>query len=275
MKEHCATLVLLVSALAACTAPAATTASQPTAAATTAPAASATVSPAPSLTPTPALLELEIVEWHEFPYTNLADPSNTDTHVEMLIHNPNNVPIRIDQNAGELRFVNSAGETVYANPNPVFYIWQGEWMLPNETAALSACVCFVSSGLEPQAWESLELLMPVEEATGLAYTTDVEVTTGDIIDLAAAHLGGSGFGLEMHLANTSDQVLESIAMRVQVYGADGSYIGTIAYGNAVVSFTEDVGIQPGDTGSGIEVIDIEYYTGPMTFEVHALGILAQ
>jgi hypothetical protein len=244
----------------------------PTASETAAP----TNTPEPLFTPTQANLPLEIVEWHEYPYTNLADPNNTDTHVEMLIRNPNNVPVRLDQNAGELRFLNSAGETLYANPNPVFYIWRGEWMLAGETAALSACVCFMSSGLEPQAWESLELIMPLEEATDLAYTPDVEVTTGEVIDLAVAHLGGSGFGLEMFLANTSDQVLESIATRVHVFAADGSFLGVIGYGNAVVSFTEDVGIQPGDTGNGIEVIEIEYYDATrMTFEVHAIGILPE
>jgi hypothetical protein len=277
MKAHSVVQLLLLAALlSACAAPAAAATQLPAATQTQAPPATATETPLPSPTPTPALLPLQIVEWNEFPYTNLADPSNTDTHVEVLIHNPNDVPVRIDQNAGELRFVNSAGETAYANPNPVFYIWQGDWMLPYETAALSACVCFDSSGLEAQEWETLELVMPLEPATGLAYTPDVEVIAGEVVDLAAAHIGGSGFGLAMTLTNTSDQVLESIAMRVQVYDETGRYLGTIGYGNAVVSFTEDVGIQPGDTGTGIEVIDIEYYDARrMTFEVHAIGILAQ
>jgi hypothetical protein len=221
-------------------------------------------------------LPLEIVEWHEYPYTNLADPNNTDTHVEVLIRNPNNVPVRLDRDTGELRFVTSAGEIAYANPNATFYIWQGEWMLAGETAALSACVCFMSSGLEPQEWESLELVMPLEEATDLAYTPDVEVSTGAIIDIAEAHLGGSGFGVELFLANTSEHVLESIPMRVHVYAEDGSFLGVIGYGNAVVSFTEDVGIQPGDTGNGIEFIEIEYYdANRMSFETHAIGLLAQ
>jgi hypothetical protein len=270
-----ATVLLAVFTLAACSAPPAVATQQAPATETPVPS-TPTDTPLPSLTPTPELLPLQIVEWSEYPYTNLADPSNTDTHVEVLIHNPNDVPVRIDQNAGELRFANSAGEVVYSNPNPTFYIWQGEWMLPNETAALSACVCFNSSGLEKQDWETLELVMPLQLATGLAYTPDVEVTTGEVIDLAAAHLGGSGFGLEMTLTNTSDQVLESIATRIQVYDAEGRYLGTIGYGNAVVSFIEDVGIQPGATGTGIEVIEIEYYDARrMTFEVHALGILAE
>src|SRR5687768_2974586 len=64
----------------------------------------------PSATPAAALLNLEILEWSEFPYANLADPSNTDTRVEVLIRNPNDVPVRIDQDSVELRFVNAAGE---------------------------------------------------------------------------------------------------------------------------------------------------------------------
>lgn len=266
--------------LAAC-APAAGTQPATEVAADSAPAATETPAPTElpataTPSPTPALLPLEIVEWHEYPYTNLADPNNTDTHVEVLIRNPNSVPIRMDQNVGELRFVNAAGETAYANPNPTYYVWQGEWMLPGETAALSACVCFMSSGLERQEWESLELVMPLEEATNLAYTPDVEITTGEIIDIAAAHLGGSGYGIELSLTNTSEHVLESVPMRIHVYAEDGSFLGVIGYGNAVVSFTEDVGIQPGDTGTGIDVIEIEYYDAyRMTFEVHAIGILAQ
>ncbi len=269
--------VVLAVLLAAC-APAATTlpAETKTAAtsapvATETPAATATAEPSP----TPTLVPLEIVEWHEYAYTNLADPNNTDTHVEVLIRNPNSVPVRIDRDTGELRFVTATGEIAYANPNPTYYIWQGEWMLPGETAALSACVCFMSSGLEPQEWENLELVMPLEEATNLSYTLDVEVTTGAVIDIAEAHLGGSGYGIQLTLANTSEHVLESIPMRIHVYAEDGSFLGVIGYGNAVVSFTQDIGIQPGDTGDGIDIIDIEYYdANRMSFEVHAIGLIA-
>ena len=245
----------------------------------TAPMPTGTPAPEPSLTPPPALLPLEIVEWSEWPYSNLADPSNTDTHVEMLIRNPNNFPVKVnrDEDEGELRFINAAGETVYTNPNPVFYIWQGEWMLPGETAALSACVCFMTSGLEKQNWESLELIAPLEIAADIAYTLDVEVTLGEVIDLAAAHLGGSGLGLETTLTNTSDQVLESIPHRVLARDASGRFVGVAFAGNAVVSFTENIGIQPGDTATGINVIEIDYIdmNVPLTFEVAAIGIPAQ
>lgn len=246
---------------------------------TTTPAPTATVTPEPSFTPTQTVLDLEIVEWSEWPYASPADPSNTDTHVEVLIRNPNDFPVRVNNDADELRFINAAGGVVFTNPSSFFYIWQGEWMLPGETAALSACVCFWTSGMERQEWESLELIAPLEIATDIAYTLDVEVTLGEIINLAEAHLGGSGFGIETTLTNTSDQVLESIPHRVLARDASGRYIGVAFAGNAVVSFTENISIQPGDTATGINVIEIEYVETDappgFNYEVAAIGIIAQ
>lgn len=276
------TLFLIVIPIAsACSSPAATATATPSRTPavspteTTAPAATAT--PEPLLTPTQAVLDLEIVEWSEWPYANPADPSNTDTHVEVLIRNPNDFPVRVNNDEDELRFINAAGEVVFTNPSSFFYIWQGEWMLPGETAALSACVCFWTSGMEKQDWESLELVAPLEIATNIAYTPDVEVTLGEIINLAEAHLGGSGLGIETTLTNTSDQVLESIPHRVLARDAGGRYVGVAFAGNAVVSFTENIGIQPGDTTSGINVIEIDYIdmNVPLSYEVAAIGILAQ
>ncbi len=224
--------------------------------------------------PTEALLDLEILEWSEFPIANRADPANTDTRVEVLIRNPNESPVRVPVDGVELRFLNASGEVVYANPNPVFYIWEGSWMLPGETAALSACVCFWSSGLDKQDWVSLELAAPLEAATDLAYTLDVNVTLGEFFSLAEAHLGGSGQGAEITLTNTSDDVLESIPLLVFARDMSGRYIGMATYGNAVASFTENTGIQPGDTATGVVVNEIDYFDEPMTYEVRALGILA-
>jgi hypothetical protein len=82
-------------------------------------------------------------------------------------------------------------------------------------------------------------------------------------------------GAELTLTNTGDQVLESIPLRVLARDASGRYIGMATFGDAVASFTEDVGIQPGDTANGIVVNDIEYFDGPMTYEVQAIGILAE
>lgn len=233
--------------------------------------------PPPSATPAPALLDLEILEWSEFPYANPADPANTDTHVEVLIRNPNDVPVRIDQNNVELRFVNSAGETVYSNPNPFFYIWEGSWMLPGETAALSACVCFWTDGVQKQDWTSLELIAPLEVATDLAYTTDVEVTIDEFFSLAETHLGGDGLAAEITLTNTSDHALESIPMLVFAYDASGKYVGMATFGNAVGSFIENVTIQPGDTANGLVVSEINYIdiNTPLTYQVAAIGILAK
>ena len=266
--------------LVACGAPAA--APTPSATGTPPPAATetqastptVTASPEPSLTPTPALLDLEIVEWYEHAIHNLADPSSTVTNVEVLIHNPNDFPVSIDRDNAELRFVNSAGEVVYTNPNPFFYIWQGEWMTPNQTAALQACMCFESQGLERPEWESLELIAPLE-ITNRAYTLDVEVTAEFVLLEEVLH-GYSGPAVANTLTNTSGQVLKSISTLVFARDASGRYVGMASFGNAVVSFTEDIGIQPGDTASGFEVSEIDYLGNErLTYEVAAIGIPAQ
>ncbi len=237
---------------------------------------SATPTPEPSFTPTPTLLPLEILEWSEWPYTNLADPSNTDTHVEALIRNPNNVAVRVNSELDELRFVNSAGEVVYTNNASVLYIWPGEWMLPNETAALSACVCFDTQGLEKKEWESLEWFAPLEIATDVMYTLDVEVKLGEIVDIAAAHLGGSGFAIRTTLTNTSGKELESVPHRVLAWDANGRYVGVAFAGSAVASFTQNIAIQPGETATGLNEIEINYIDErdlpKLTYKVAAIGI---
>lgn len=272
-------LLLMVIIILACGFPSPTATALPTAAIssteTTVPTEAVTLTP--SATPAPALLDLEILEWSEFPYANLADPVNTDTHVEVLIRNPNDVAVRVDQNGVELRFVNAAGEVAYSNPNPLLYVWEGSWILPGETTALSACVCFWSSGLQKQDWTSLELTAPLKVATDLAYTTDVQVTIGEFFSLSEAHLGGDGIGAEITLTNTSDHALESIPLHVFAYDAGGRYVGMATFGNAVGSFTENITIQPGDTANGVIVSEIDYIDAnvPLTYKVAAIGILAK
>ncbi len=241
---------------------------------TTTPAPTATEAPLPTATVAEPVLDLEILEWAEFPYANLADPSNTDTHVEVLIRNPNDFAVRVDTQTTELRFVTAAGDVAYVNPSAVFYIWDGEWMLPGETAALSACVCFQTSGLTKQDWATLDLVAPVARLTDVEHTLDVEVTLGEFFNLAEAHLGGDSLGAEITITNTSDRTLESIPMRVLARDAQGHFVGVAAYGNAVASFTEPTAIQPGDTATGVIVSAIDYVdmNTPLTYEVAAIGI---
>lgn len=258
--------------LAACSSPAATSAPASTDTQSSPP--TATLSPEPSLTPTQAIADLEILEWYEHVNPNRADPADPDTQVEVLIRNPNDFPVSVLQDAVELKFLNADGETVYSNPNPFFYIWEGEWMTPGQTAALSVCACFQSSGVETQEWESLELVAPLE-ITNPAYTLDVEVTAEFVLLEEVLH-GYDGPGVATTLANTSDQVLESIATLVFAYDASGRYVGMATFGNAVGSFTEDIGLQPGDTASGFAVSDINYLGNErLTYEVQAIGIIAQ
>jgi hypothetical protein len=92
-------------------------------------------------------------------------------------------------------------------------------MLAGESTGLTACACFQTDGMDTQEWESLELVAPLEPATDVMYTTDVEVTLGEFFSLAEAHLGGDGLGAEMTLANTSDLVLARLYPPAGRYGA--------------------------------------------------------
>jgi hypothetical protein len=258
--------------------PTATQSPQPSPAATATPQPSPTVTqtPLPSLTPTADLLDLEILEWAIYPYANLADPQNTDTRVEILIRNPNDFPVRVNLDQVELKLLNASGEIVYTNPNPAFIIWEGSWILGGESVPMTACACFDTDGVAKQAWESLELVAPLEAATGIAYTTEVDVNLGEFFSLEEAHLGSDMLGAELTLVNTSGQVLKSFEVRVIARDASGKYVGAAIYGSFVDR--DDSGaiasIEPGATGGGIVVSEIDYVDVPLTYEAIAIGILA-
>jgi hypothetical protein len=241
---------------------------------TATPVPSSTATPEPSLTATLAILQLEIVEWAEYPYANLADPQNTDTHVEILIRNPNAFPVQVNLEGVELRLLNPAGGIVYTNPNPTFYIWEGSWILGGETAAISACVCFDTDGVAKQAWEALELAAPLKAAVGIAYTTGVDVSIAEFFSLEEAHLGGDQLGTEITLVNTSDQVLQSFEVRVIARNANGKYVGVAIYGSFGNRDNSGnyVNIEPGASTSGIVVSLVDYVDEPLVYEVTAIGI---
>jgi hypothetical protein len=217
-------------------------------------------------------LELEVVEWFEHAIPDLVDPSISDTNIEILVRNPYDFPVYVNSSEVQVRLINAAGEVVYTNPNPFVFLWEGSWMLAGESTGLTACACFQTDGGDVQEWESIELVAPVEPAANVVYTPDVEVTLGEFFSLAEAHLGGDGLGARITLANTSDLVLESIPLRVIARAADGRYIGLATYGNAVADFSGTVNINPGDSAEGVVVSEIDYFDGPLTYEVTAIGI---
>ncbi len=242
----------------------------PTFTAATTPLPSITATAAPTRTATPAVLPFELVEWAQFPYANPADPQNADTHVEVLIRNPNPFPVRIDQDETELRFLNAAGEVVYANPNPRFYLWEGSWIRGGETLAISACVCLQSSGLERQPWETLELVAPLQAAPGTAFTTDIEVTLGEFFGL----YGGDQMAAEINLKNASDQVLKGFEVIVFARDSAGKYVGVAISGQFIDRDANGnyVKIEPGSSGGGIVPSEIDYVSGPLEYELVAIGI---
>lgn len=237
--------------------------------------AAATTVPPPTVTePTttaPALAALEIVEWVEYPYANLADASNRDTRVEMLVRNPNDVPVAIDQSNVEVRLVNGAGDVVYANPNPTLSIWEGRWVKAGETFPISVCACFDSSAIAREEWQTVELVALIEEAVGIAYTDDVDMQLGEWFRLSDRHLGGDTLGADFMIENTSDEVLSGFDVRVVARADDGRYVGVAVSGT--FSDRSAPAIVPGASASGVVPTMIDYFDGPMTYEVEVIGIV--
>ena len=132
-----------------------------------------------------ALLDLEIVEWYEHAIANLADPSITDTNIEILVHNPNDFPVYVNTAELEFALLNAAGEVVYINSSPYFSLWEGSWMLAGDSSGFQICACFETSGGEKQEWESIQLTAPLALATDVVFTKDVEVSLGEPFSLAA------------------------------------------------------------------------------------------
>ena len=290
MRQFKIGVVLLILAQSACSSSSRTTAPSPNAGvvtetlavtATASPEAvtealtpSATPSPEASTTPKRTVLDLEVVEWAVYPYANLADPQNTDTRLEILVRNPNEFPVQVNVGEVELRLLTAAGEVAYTNANPKFYIWEGSWIREGETVPVSACICFQTDGVEKQEWKSLELVGPLEAATSIAYTTDVEVNVGEFFSLQEAHLGGDVLGAEINLVNTSDQILESFEVRVIARDASGKYVGVATFGSFVEQSVPG-DIVPGASTGGIVVSEIDYVDGPLVYEATAIGIPAK
>jgi hypothetical protein len=275
MRQFKIGVVLLIRAQFACSSLSRIASPSPGAEAVTeTPSPIATASPEPSPTPKETVLDLEVLEWAVYPYANRADPQNTDTRLEILARNPNEFPVQVNRDEVELRLLNAAGEIAYTNANPRFYIWEGSWILGGETVPISACVCFETDGVEKQEWESLELVIPLEAATSIAYTTDVDVNVGEFFSLQEAHLGGDVLGAEINLVNTSDQILKSFEVRMSARDASGKYVGVAIYGSFVEqSIPGD--IEPGASAGGIVVSEIDYVDGPLVYEVTAIGIPAK
>lgn len=276
MRQFKVGVTFLVFAQLACSslsAPASPSPAVATVTETQAPTApTATASPQASPTPQAAVQDLQILEWAVYPYANPADPQNTDPHVEMLVKNPNDFPVRVNTDAVELKFLSASGEPVYSNPNPTFYIWEGSWIRAGETVPLSACICFQTDGVKKQDWKSIALVAPLEHATDIAYTTDVQFSVSKFTALA-----GDQLGAQINLVNTSGKVLKSFEARVIARDANGKYVGVAIYGSFGPrdNASGPVDIQPGASGGGIVASQIDYFDGPLQYETTAIGILAK
>ncbi len=80
-------------------------------------------------------------------------------------------------------------------------------------------------------------------------------------------------GSEITLANTSEQVLKNFGVRVTARDASGKYVGVAIYGSFVPDFSNSEAIiEPGASGNGIVVSEIDYVDVPLVYDVTAIGI---
>jgi len=101
-----------------------------------------------------------------------------------------------------------------------------------------------------------------------------DVTLGEFFSLQEAHLGGDMLGAEINLVNTSDQILKSFEVRVIARDAGGRYVGVAIYGS-FADRDNSGDVEPGASGGGIVVSEIDYVDGPLVYEVTAIGIPAK
>lgn len=241
----------------------------PALAATDRPVPTAAGTPQPSPTPTQVVLDLEVVEWSIWPYRD-----GPDTHLEILVRNPNEFPVRVNEDETELRLMRGAAEMVYTNPNPQVHLWGDVWglILPGETVPVSACLCFANEGIEEPEWETFELVTTLEEATAPAHTTDVELSLGEFqATLECASCA------EATMTNASGQPLKSILLRVIARDRNGKYVGVAMWGE--VGDWDDAGndvtIPPGFSFTGFLASEIDDVSGPLDYEATTIGLVAE
>ena len=278
LRKFAIALLFLI-LIAACSAPAPTATNTAIAAApaTEAPAASATPEPSPSPTSSP---QLEVLEWYR--WTNPAQPDlDVDSaFVAFLVRNPYDFPVAIYHPS--IRLINSAGEIVLRTSDVDFFIFaDAGWnqMLPEETVPAFFCAC--QSGLisEIPEWETFELVADVEEATPIAYTTELEISTGNFEHRSTGFAGDENyFDAQGVVKNTSGQPLKTILLRVTARDQNGHYVGAGIIG-VIGDFFDGKyeSLEPGTSYDfGISAyLDPALADQPLEFEVTGFGVVAK
>jgi len=280
-RKFAIALFLLSLAIAACSAPSpvATETSIPAAPATETPAPTATATPEPSPSPTSSP-QLEVLEWYR--WTNPAQPDldEDSAFVAFLVRNPYDFPVAIYHPS--IRLINSAGEIVLRTSDVDFFIFaDAGWnqMLPGETVPAFFCACLSGLISEIPEWETFELVADVEEATPIAYTTELEISTGDFEHRSTGFAGDQNYiDAQGAVKNTSDQSLKTILLRVTVRDQNGHYVGSGLIG--VIGDFFDGKYESLEPGTSYDFwisafLDPALADQPLEFEVTGFGIVAK
>jgi hypothetical protein len=265
--------LLFLILIAACSAPAPTATNTAIAAApaTEAPAASATTAPEASPSPTPGL-QLEIIEWYRWVTPPAFDGDLETLNVEFLVRNPYDFPIQVFD--AHIRLLNSAGEVVLRTGDVFLNVAEDiGWgiILPGETVAgdFYALPGFGESAV-PE-WERFELAFDMEEVTTIAYTSDLDVSMGNLV-----HSDDSSFGAQGSVTNVSDQPLRLIFTRAIIRDSSGQFVG---FGIAGVKGDfVDGGLVPIQPGESFEFTMPAYLNPELTeeslqVEIAAIGMI--
>lgn len=214
--------------IAACSAPApaATNTTIAPAPATEAPAASATTAPEASPAATETAPQLEIVEWYVWTSVPEFEGNTPTTYIEVLVRNPYDYPVKVFEPS--VQFLNG-GEIVMRTRDINLYLFaDAGWnmILPGETVPGQVIAWPNRFVAEQPEWDSFTISADIEEATPIAYTTELQINTGSFISRDDSPSGFRTYYTNGTVTNTSGQPLKTILLRSIVRDASGHFVGS-------------------------------------------------
>jgi hypothetical protein len=205
--------------------------------------------------PTVAKLQLEIVQSQAW------TDSDGNVRANVLLRNPYNFPVAPNGGAGA-KVVDSAGDFIQIDE--LYFLdgisGGGGYILPGETIAATVCFTCEEAPITEE-WAAVEFSITIEDATDRwKYSTNVEASAVDVsFDGDSPIFWATGT-----VKNHSDELLQRISVRVNVFDEDGKLVGAAE----VSSWDVAAGATVSFDGYGIG----ETPTGPVTYEVSALGV---
>jgi hypothetical protein len=194
--------------------------------------------------------------------------------VDILARNPFDYPVYVT--LGQAIVHDSSGATLAASD---FYVGDGSVMgglgliLPGETIPASTC-CWdeeILQGLGDNWADTLTIVLKVEKADPIAYSTDFDVEAGTFINEAY-----DSYALNGSVTYHGEEPLSRAFVRVLVYDRDGNYIG---WGEAFIGVynnnDELVNIEPGTNQPFSALVSFTISEGPLEYEITVIGVVAQ